>query len=236
MEAFKSTKFKKREEWLGLRNKCIGGSDAAAIIGYNPWKTTIELFRQKKGLDEVGDISNEWAIKYGNTCEAPIRTIFAADYADKLKVTHAKEHLTRLDKPYLGASLDGELVVLQDFDFCSYGSNEIIHLKKGMRGVLEIKTTTVLNSMHKEHWTDHIPQNYFIQTLHYLNVTKWDFVILDALLRYDYGKNIFSQLRQYGYLAKDHEEDLIYLELKEDDWWHKYYLTNIEPPLVLPTI
>ena len=36
------------------------------------------------------------------------------------KVTHSNEHLTRLDKPYLGASLDSEILVLKDYDFRSY--------------------------------------------------------------------------------------------------------------------
>jgi predicted phage-related endonuclease len=111
-----------------------------------------------------------------------------------------------------------------------------MHLKKGMHGILEVKTTTVLNSMHKEKWGDSVPQNYFIQTLHYLNVTKWDFVILVALLRFDYGNNIFSQLRQYGYLASDRLEDMRYLEAEEDKWWNEYYLKSQEPPLRLPSL
>jgi predicted phage-related endonuclease len=31
-----------REEWLQWRRKGIGGSDAAAIAGLNPWKSPIE--------------------------------------------------------------------------------------------------------------------------------------------------------------------------------------------------
>lgn len=130
-EAFKRTKFKTKGEWLGLRDKCIGGSDAAAIVGCNPWKTSVELYQQKKGLVITKDISNEWAVKYGNKCEAPIRNIFKADYDGVFKVTHSNEHLTRLDKPYLGASLDGKILVLKDYDFRSYkNENEKMHLKK----------------------------------------------------------------------------------------------------------
>lgn len=237
MEAFKRTKFKKKGEWIGLRQKCIGGSDAAAIVGCNPWKTSVELYYQKKGLVEKPDISNEWAVKYGNTCEPAIRTIFKADYDGIFKVTNTKEHLTRLDKPYLGASLDGEILVLQDHDFRSYkNEHSKMHLKKGMRGVLEIKTTTALNSMHKETWSEEIPQNYYLQTLHYLNVTKYDFVILVVLIRYEIDGNIFGHYRQYGYMASDRLIDMEYLEQKEDIWWHDYYLKGVEPPLILPEI
>ena len=49
------------------------------------------------------------------------------------------------------ASLDGELV---DQD--------------GRKGILEIKTTNILQSMQYEKWKDRIPDNYYIQVLHYL--------------------------------------------------------------------
>ena len=34
--------------------------------------------------------------------------------------------------------------------------------------------------MSKEKWHNAIPENYYIQILHYLNITKYDFVILVA--------------------------------------------------------
>ena len=38
------TTFKDRNEWLEGRKGRIGGSDAACIVGMNPYKTNIELF------------------------------------------------------------------------------------------------------------------------------------------------------------------------------------------------
>ena len=38
-----------REEWLEARKNGIGGSDAATILGLNPYKTTIELWEEKTG-------------------------------------------------------------------------------------------------------------------------------------------------------------------------------------------
>ena len=57
------------------------------------------------------------------------------------------------------ASLDGELT---DQD--------------GRKGILEIKTTNILQSMQREKWRDQIPDNYYIQVLHYLLVTEYEFV------------------------------------------------------------
>ena len=38
-----------REEWLKERKKGIGGSDAATVLGKNPWKTNVELWEEKTG-------------------------------------------------------------------------------------------------------------------------------------------------------------------------------------------
>ena len=32
------------EEWLMARREGIGGSDAACILGINPWKSSIQLY------------------------------------------------------------------------------------------------------------------------------------------------------------------------------------------------
>ena len=47
-----------REEWLELRKKGIGGSDAAAACGLNPWKSKAQLYFEKTG-QSVKDIDNE---------------------------------------------------------------------------------------------------------------------------------------------------------------------------------
>ena len=44
-EIFVRQPFKTKEEWRGLRQ--IGGSDASAILGFNPYKNNLELWRNK---------------------------------------------------------------------------------------------------------------------------------------------------------------------------------------------
>lgn len=41
-----------RKEWLERRRKYIGGSDAAAVLGMSPWRTRLQLCRDKWGLEE----------------------------------------------------------------------------------------------------------------------------------------------------------------------------------------
>lgn len=39
-----------REEWLAMRLKVgIGGSEAGCVLGLNPWKSNLDLYREKIG-------------------------------------------------------------------------------------------------------------------------------------------------------------------------------------------
>ena len=44
------TKDMPREEWLEWRRGGIGGSDAAVIVGLNPYGSLIELYADKMGM------------------------------------------------------------------------------------------------------------------------------------------------------------------------------------------
>ena len=48
-----------RNEWLEERKKGIGGSDAAAIIGANPYKDNIKLWEEKARRKEPEVYLNE---------------------------------------------------------------------------------------------------------------------------------------------------------------------------------
>ena len=53
-----------REEWLQNRQR-IGGSDASAILGMNPYRTNVELWQIKTGQLVPEDISDKPYVKYG---------------------------------------------------------------------------------------------------------------------------------------------------------------------------
>lgn len=69
-----------REEWLRVRAKTIGGSDAAAVVGMNPYKSNIELWDEKVNGNEPEDISDKPYVKYGNDAEPYLRALFKIDY------------------------------------------------------------------------------------------------------------------------------------------------------------
>lgn len=244
---FKIIKFESYEGWLKYRIKGIGGSDASAALGLNPYKTSVELYKEKKGLvpkekaeEEEKRISENERVIYGKNVEDAIRKIFTYDYLKYLKVYNTSNCiLIRNDKEYMFGSLDGALEVKEDFEIVSYYKPENVEdipepiaLKKGMKGVLEIKTAEILSSMHKEKWNNKIPNNYYAQILHYLNVTGWDFVILRVQLTYEDKYKIKTHsTRDYVFLRDNVLEDLKYEESEIDKFWVEYYLKDIEPPL-----
>ena len=203
--------------WLATRRNFIGGSDASAVLGMNPYKTNIELWEEKTGLLVPEDISEKPYVKYGHEAEPLLRGLFALDFPE-YEVHYQDNNLWLNDQyPWAHASLDGWLT----------------ELETGRMGILEIKTTNILQSMQKEKWNDRIPDNYFIQVLHYLMVTGFDFAILKAQLRFDFKGDIMHQVKHYKIERADVLEDLKYLESSERKFWHDVQ-NKIRPALILP--
>lgn len=246
--SFERLPYSSREEWLKLRGHGVGGSDASCVISQNPYRTNLQLWQEKTGHSPQDEFEDNRFTIYGRTVEEHLRGITQADFVGLILLTHSDELLVRTDKPYLRGSLDGEIEVLEDFQFSPYFKKKRVvseleaeepypkpmHLTKGMRGVWEAKTTEVLSSMHKEKWNNVIPMNYYIQVLHYLNVTNYDFVILTAQLTFEdvYGVKT-HEIRHYGFMRDEKLVDLAYLENEVDKFWNNFVLTGVEPPLKL---
>jgi putative phage-type endonuclease len=65
-----------REEWLRLRRDGIGGSDALAVLGLDPWKTRMEVYLDKTG-DDRAEREQTDGMEWGNYVEGPIAEWFA---------------------------------------------------------------------------------------------------------------------------------------------------------------
>lgn len=207
------------EDWLHARSGRIGGSDAAAVLGCNPWMTNVQLWEYKTDKAKQKDISDKEVVKYGNNAEPLLRQLFALDFP-QYEVLYEENNIFSNDKiPWAHASLDGWLV----------------DKETGRKGILEIKTSTISQSLQKEKWKNRIPDNYYIQILHYLMVTGFDFVILKAQLKYDYDGDIMLNTRHYKIEREEVLEDIKYL-IKAEKEFSEYIKNAIKPPLVLPTI
>ena len=212
----KMVRYRNREQWLKARKRFIGGSDVSCILGLNPYKTNVQLFREKKGIVEPDDLSDNPLVQYGTQAEEHIRALFSLDRSD-LKVEYIKDNSWRnTDYPFAAASLDG------------FTTDE-----NGRKGILEIKTSTITTSQQANKWKDQIPDNYFCQVLFYLGVTGWDYVDLRANLKYVYpGRDTYTITRDYHLERSDYEQDIATV-MEAAKEFHQALKKGEEPPVRL---
>lgn len=208
---------KSRQAWLDKRSRTIGGSDAAAIIGLSPWKTNVDLWREKvqdKPKDEDNQNQNEI---YGTLAEKHLREMFKLDYPG-YKVGYEENNLFKNDKyPWAHASLDGWL----EHD--------------NQRGVLEIKTANIMSGAQALKWAGKIPEYYYVQVLHEMAVYDADFAYIKALLRKLKDREIYQEVKHYRIDRADVSEEIAYLMNSEQLFW-EYVQEKRKPGLILPEI
>lgn len=89
-------------EWLEFRSTRIGASDVPIIMGKSPYKTALELWREKKGEIQPKNSQNP-AINKGHEYEPIARKI----YEDATGLVYSPAVFVRNTLDYLMASLDG---------------------------------------------------------------------------------------------------------------------------------
>lgn len=133
------------QEWLRLRQTGIGGSDAGAVCGLNPYSSAMKVF-QDKISENVEEADNE-AMRIGHDLEDYVAKRFTE--ATGLKVRKSNFMYRSKEHPYMLADVD-RLVVGEDAG-------------------LECKTASAYSA---DKWTDgNIPLHYVMQCYHYMAVT-----------------------------------------------------------------
>lgn len=207
-----------REEWLKARLNGIGGSDAGAVIGLNKYRSNVDLWNEKTGRATAEDISDKPAVLFGKTAEPLIRELFRLDHSD-YEVDYHEFWIYRNDsRPHIFATLDGELTD-----------------RNGRRGILEIKTCTIQNPGQWDEWKNQIPQSYYVQILHQLAATGWEFAVLRAYIRYYRDGDLRVSIREYNFDRLEVEEDIRFLIDWEDEFW-ECVKNDKCPALILPSI
>ncbi len=207
-----------REAWLQNRRKGLGGSEISAVIGCNPYMDNVTLWEQKTGRRKAEDISGKPYVKYGQQAERHLRGLFRLDFPE-LKVGYRENNSwTNPRFPWAQASLDGWITD-----------------PEGRRGVLEIKTTEILQSMQKERWNQQVPMNYYCQVLFYMAVMEADFAVLKAQLKTVFDGVPYLQTKHYRIQREEAQDDMDYLMEKGAEFW-QYVQRDERPPLVLPQI
>ena len=143
---YTSTKDMTRAEWLEARRKGIGGSDASAIMGQNPWASPLTVYFDKVGI--APEKTESEAMRQGTDCEEVVAARFTRETGLKVKRCH--KLIQHPDYPWMLANIDRQVVC------------------KGFIG-LECKTTSPFNRTDFSEGS--IPPNYYWQCQHYMAVT-----------------------------------------------------------------
>lgn len=204
---------KDEASWIAARStRGIGGSEAAAIVGASPWMTADELWKIKTGVKKPNDISDNPLVQQGHRMEKALRELYASYHPDYKVRYHKYDLLYQSDRPWLFATLDGELI---DPD--------------GRKGILECKTNTPQGKAGWEKWDCQIPKQYMIQVLHQMLASGYEFADLIACLINMEGDFI---IRTYRFERSEHEQDIEWLLEKETDFWDSVKNRSI-PPMTL---
>ena len=140
-----STRNLSREDWLQIRNRGLGSSDAAAAIGLSPYKSPMELWLEKTGRKTPEDLSQSEPVFWGTTLEPILAKVYSERTENKVRRVNAV--LQHPEHAFMLANLDRAI---------------------GSDGVLEIKTAGHHSA---PFWEDGVPEAYQCQVLHQLAVT-----------------------------------------------------------------
>ncbi len=136
-----------RDEWLEHRRQGIGGSDAAAIMGLNPWRTAMDVWLEKTGEFKDEPTDNE-KMYWGTALEDVVAREFMARTG--LKVRRRNAILQHRKHHFMIANVD-RLVI-------------------GHKAGLECKTAGQYTS---DDWAMGVPDYYIPQVQHYMAVTGY---------------------------------------------------------------
>lgn len=155
MKKLVSTLNLEKKEWLKYRKQGIGGSDAGAVCGVNPYRTAMEVYFDKIS-EEIEEIDNE-AMRQGREFEDYVARRFAEATGKKVRRANAMFYHEKF--PFMFADVDRMVV--------------------GENAGLECKTASPYMA---EKWKDgQIPMSYYIQCLHYMavcNTQAWYIAVL----------------------------------------------------------
>jgi putative phage-type endonuclease len=139
----------------------LGGSDAGAALGLNPYKTPVKLYLEKIGEIEPDDLSDNDAVHFGTVLEDTV----AAEYERRTgnKVRRDNRSLRHAEHNWMLGHIDRKLV--------------------GQPALLECKTAGAwMASDWGPSGSDDVPDAYLVQCLHYLIVTGYKRADLAVLI------------------------------------------------------
>lgn len=150
--------YKDKQEWLELRRKLgVGGSDAAAVLGFNPYKSAYELWAEKTG--KLPEFEGNLTTEVGSYLEDFVAKLFEKETGKKVR----RKNRILVNDEYPFAFGDVDRVVV------------------GESAVLEIKTTNSFPVMRKVK-NGEFPEQWYAQVVHYMAVGGFKKAYLAVLI------------------------------------------------------
>lgn len=144
------------EQWLDYRRTGIGGSDAATVVGLNPYSSLYTLYNDKLGLIPAKEDSE--AMRQGRDFEDYVARRWMEATGKKVR---RNCYMWRSDEhPFMLADIDREVV--------------------GENAGLECKTTSAYSKSDLE--GGEVPLTYYVQCQHYMAVMGFDRMYLAVLV------------------------------------------------------
>ncbi|MFC5428756.1 YqaJ viral recombinase family protein [Paraburkholderia denitrificans] len=147
-----STQDLSREDWLAVRRTGIGGSDAAASVGLNPYMSALELWLDKTGrgdgLPRPDPTDTTSPTYWGNLLEPIVAAAYTQQTGNRVRKVNAV--LRHPSIPFMLANLDREIVGVPSVQ------------------VLECKTAGEFGA---RLWREGVPDYVVCQVQHQLSVT-----------------------------------------------------------------
>lgn len=191
------------------RMRGIGGSDAAAVIGADPWRTPLDLYLEKIG--EGPERAETKQMKRGKYLEPVAVDVYAT--LTGRRVTRVGQQLTHPSYPFMIANLDRNVFRDEEIEGVLVPSDA---------GVLEVKCPNIRT------WSrikrEGLPVYYSVQMQHYLAVTNRSWGAF-ALFNSDLWELIHFDI----------ERDDVFIQrlyAAEADFWNLHVEPRNPPPLV----
>ncbi len=191
-----------REAWLAERMKGIGGSDAGAVLGVNPWRTEVDVWLEKTGR-KAGFDGNA-ATYWGNKLE----DLVAQEYAEQ-KAVKVRRHnyLTRV------GFLLGDVDRLVWDGVTAPAHNGIVRASR----ILEAKTAKSTAM-----WGGEVPAYIVAQAVHYMALFPSVEVVDVACL--------FLAERNFQVFPVELDADMVAALVERlTEWWQKHVVEGAAP-------
>lgn len=175
-------------EWLDRRRSTIGGSEAAAVLGLDPYVSPYTLYQRKKG--NIEEVQTSLPAEFGKFAEEFVAQQFEKQTGKRVQRENAI--LYNPEYPFAHANIDRRVV--------------------GENAGLECKTTSALNL--KKFKNGAYPAKYYVQCVHYMMVCGFDKMYLACLIG-NASFEVFEIVRdndEIAALAQAEKEFAAYLE------------------------